>query len=91
MEVVGRLQVRGGGDDWSTGAPDTEQEADYHKRHKRKSLRPKREASPKRSTEAAQQVQAKEKPIVNEADKEKVYALSNPREKWTKHLVGQAA
>jgi hypothetical protein len=67
-----------------TGAHGAGQETEFLKR---KSLSPKQKASPKKTAEGEQPVPIQE----SENDKEKVYALSNARGKWTKHLVGQAA
>lgn len=57
----------------------------------RKVLRPKSKGSPKKSTEIKEAQELLAKPLVNEEEREDVYAISNRRGKWTKHLVGQAA
>ena len=57
----------------------------------RKALRPKHKAAPEKKRDSPEKLVEVKKPLVNDADKEKVFALSNSRGKWTKHLVGQAA
>ena len=57
----------------------------------RKTLRPKAKGSPKRTAEVMETQPQPVKSIVDEEKGEEVYAISNTRGKWTKHVVGQAA
>ena len=57
---------------------------------KRRALRPKSSAAPPRDNIAPEPVQ-RQKPLIDEEEKETVYALSRYRGKTTKHVVGQAA
>ena len=57
----------------------------------RKALRPKAKSSPKKSEDEENLRGVTEKPLVNDGEKEEIFAVSNTRGKWVKHLVGQAA
>ena len=59
-------------------------------KYEKRACRPKRKAAPKESADPRKPAEIN-KPLVDESDKDKVFALSNSRGKWAKHFVGQAA
>ena len=70
--------------------PDKTADAKQEK-YERKACRPKRKAAPKMLEESPEKPTEVNKPLIDDAEKDKVFALSKSRGKWTKHLVGQAA